>query len=344
MKFSRLLAGGALAAAFTCASVQAQEITLRVAHFLPPIAIAQTKIIAPWCERIQEQSKGQLKCQIYPAMSLGGTPPQLISQARDGVADIVWTLPGYTPGRFPISEVFELPFMMTTHEASSRAIWDYVQKNAMKEFEGLQPIAVWVNGPNLLHFRNKKVETLEDLKGMKIRAPSRLGNRLLAALGATPVGMPVPQLAESLSRGVIDGALVPWEILPATKTHEMVRYHAGAGAERAMTTATFVYVMNKKRYDSLPPHLKKVIDDNSGRETSAWVAQMFRESDADGIKAAQARGNEIYEISQAEIKRWEEATRPVAQEWIRETTAAGHNGQALYDEARALIKKYSEAK
>jgi TRAP-type C4-dicarboxylate transport system substrate-binding protein len=184
-------------AAFSSAPVLAEEVILKVAHFLPPVSPAHTKFITPWCDKIAAESQGKMKCQIYPAMQLGGTPPQLLNQVRDGVADIVWTLPGYTPGRFPVSEVFELPFFTTTHEASSRALWDFAQKNAMSEFEGTKPIAIWVNGPNVLHFRDKQVKTLEDLKGMKVRAPSRLGTKLLGALGATPVGMPVPQMAES---------------------------------------------------------------------------------------------------------------------------------------------------
>ena len=306
------------------------------------MAVAHTEVLVPWCDKLGAESKGRIKCQIYPAMQLGGTPPHLINQARDGVADVVWTLPGYTPGRFPVSEVFELPFFTTTHEASSRALWDYAQKHAMKEFAGVKPLAIWVNGPNLLHLREKQVKTLADLKGMKIRAPSRIGNALLAALGATPVGMPVPQMAESLSRGVIDGALVPWEVVPATKTHELTKFHASAAGDYAMTTATMILVMNKKRYDSLPADLKKVIDNNSGRETSAWIAAEFKKADAVGRKAAEAHGNVIYAISDDEIAKWKKATESVAQDWIKQMTEQGLNGQALHDEAASLVKRYSK--
>lgn len=329
-------------AALSPALVQAQEVVLKVAHFLPPVSPAHSKFIVPWCDKIAAESQGKMKCQIYPAMQLGGTPPQLLTQVRDGVADIVWTLPGYTPGRFPISEVFELPFITTTHEASSRALWDFAQKNAKNEFAGVQPIAIWVNGPNVLHFRDKQVKTLDDLKGMKVRAPSRLGTKLLGALGATPVGMPVPQMAESLSRGVIEGALIPWEVVPATKAHELTKYHAEASGDKAMTTATMIYVMNKKKYDSLPADLKKVIDNNSGRETSAWVSTQFREADAGGRKAAESRGNVIYSISDAEMNKWQAAAKPVTEEWIKEVSSKGQNGQKLYDEAVGLVKQYSK--
>ncbi|WP_313072531.1 TRAP transporter substrate-binding protein [Melaminivora sp.] len=338
----RDFACGLMAALVLPLAAQAQEVTLKVAHFLPPVSPAHTKFISPWCDKIAEQSQGRMKCQIYPAMSLGGTPPHLLTQARDGVADIVWTLPGYTPGRFPTSEVFELPFITTTHEASSRAIWDFVQAHSMKEFAGLKPIAVWVNGPNVLHFRDKEVKTLADLKGLKVRAPSRLGNKLLTSLGATPVGMPVPQMAESLSKGVIEGALVPWEVVPATKTHELTRYHLQAGEQHTLTTATMVFVMNQKKYDSLPTDLKKVIDNNSGRETSAWVSAQFREADAAGREAALARGNTVNTLSPAEVAKWQAASQPVAAEWVKEVSAKGVDGQKLLDDARALVEKYSK--
>lgn len=333
----------ALAAA-ACTTAAQAEVVLKVAHFLPPASPAHQKFIVPWCNKIAAESKGELKCQIYPAMQLGGTPPQLLNQARDGVADIVWTLPGYTPGRFPVSEVFELPFFTTTHEPSSRAAWDFVQKNALDEFKGLKPIGVWVNGPNQLHFRNKQVQTLADLRGMKVRAPSRLGNKLLAALGATPVGMPVPQMAESLSKGVIEGALIPWEVVPATKTHELTKFHAEASSGKALVTSTMIFVMNQRKYDSLSPAAKKVIDANSGRDTSAWASAQFAAADAAGRQAALARGNTVYSIEPRELTRWEAAAKPVSAEWIKEISSKGKDGQRLHDEAAALVQKYTSAK
>ena len=333
---------GLFAASMLPLSASAQEVVLKVSHFLPPTSLAQTMFIQPWCDRIAAESNGRMKCQIYASMQLGGTPPQLLTQVRDGVADIVWTLPGYTPGRFPYSEVFELPFFTTHAEASSRALWDFSQEHGAKEFAGTKPIAVWVNGPNVLHLRDKQVKTLDELKGMKVRAPSRLGNKMLASLGATPVGMPVPQMAESLSKGVIEGALVPWEVVPATKTQELTKYHAEFKGDRAMTVATMVYLMNSKKYDSLPDDLKKIIDNNSGRDTSAWVASVFIKADDIGREATVANKNTIYAIEGDELKRWEAATRPVVDEWIAELSKTGADGKAVHGAAAALVERYSK--
>lgn len=305
-----------LAATTLMSAAHAQEVVLKVAHFLPPMSTMHSKFIVPWCDKIEAESKGRMKCQIYPSMQLGGTPPQLLNQVRDGVADIVWTIPGYTAGRFPISEVFELPFFTTTHEASSRALWDFIDENAASEFTGLKRIANWIVGPYIIHLRDKDLQKQEDFSGMKIRAPSRLGNRMLTLLGATPVGMPVPQISEALSRGVIDAAIVPWEVVPATKTHELTKYHVEVSGGYSLTTATSIYVMNQSKYDSLPADLKKVIDDNSGPDTSAWVAAEFKAADEGGRSAATGRGNQVRQIPVEEVARWKQTTQPLVEEWI----------------------------
>jgi len=247
----RVLAGAALALLLLLAGAAppraaAQEVTLKVAHFLPPASTAHAKFIAPWCEKIARESNNRLRCQIFPAMQLGGTPPQLFDQVRDGVADIVWTLPGYNAGRFPIMEVFELPFMTNNAESASKAVWEFYEKNAVKEFDAVKPLAFHVHDNGYIHTRDRPIRTLEDFRGMKVRAPTRMTNRMLAAFGATPVSMPVPALADALSKGVIDGAVIPWEVVPSVKVHEMVRFHAETDpAMPALYTAVFLFAMNK---------------------------------------------------------------------------------------------------
>ena len=189
----------ALAAAAFAPLASAQEVTLKVHFFLPATSFANTLFIQPWCERIAKESNQRMKCQTYPSMQLGGTPPQLFEQARDGVADVVWTLPGYTAGRYPSVEVFELPFMMQNPEGTSKALWDYVEKYAPAEFKDVKPLAFHVHGDGVFHMTNKPVRTAADLKGLKLRAPTRMTNKFMALLGATPVSMPVPQVGDALS-------------------------------------------------------------------------------------------------------------------------------------------------
>jgi TRAP-type C4-dicarboxylate transport system substrate-binding protein len=325
-------------------AARAQEITLKVAHFLPTSSTTHARFIAPWCERIRAQSNGRLRCQIFPSMQLGGTPPQLFDQARDGIADIVWTLPGYTAGRFPVTEVFELPFIAPNAAAASQALWTFYTRHAVKEFEAVRPLALHVHDNGQLHLRDKPINTLADFRGMKIRAPTRQTNRLLARLGATPVSMPVPQVADALSKGVIDGAVVPWEVVPSIKVHEMVKYHSETDpAMPALYTAIFLFAMNKKTYDGLPPELRKVIDDNSGLPLARELGRLWDSTAPAARKQATDRGNLINVVPATEVANWDRAARPLYADWIADMNRRGLDGNALLADARALIAQYAAA-
>jgi TRAP-type C4-dicarboxylate transport system substrate-binding protein len=339
INFAAVSFGAALMLAAGAAA--GQEVVLKIHHFLPPQATIQVQFFTPWCEKLGKESGGRIKCQIYPAMQLGGTPPQLFDQARDGVADIIWTVPTYQAGRFLKSEVFELPFMAKNAEAGSPALWEYVQKNSLDEFKGVKLIAMHLHDGALLHFAGKEVKTIDDIRGMKVRSPTRIGAKFLAAIGAAPVQMPLPQVPESMSKGVIDGAMVPWEGVPPIKLQEIAKYHLdnAPGAPR-MSNTIFVVAMNQARYDSLPPDLKKVIDANSGLEASKMIGKAFDGTTEVSKKLAADYKGVFDVLSGAEYDRWQKATEGVVKEWIIDVAAKGGNGQALYDEARALIKKY----
>ena len=341
----RALLGAAFVAACTWFAAlppaAAQEVTLRLHQFLPAQANVPTNLLYPWADRVEAQSGGRIRIERYPAMQLGGTPPQLIDQARDGTVDIVWTLPGYTPGRFPVTEVFELPFTITNAEATSKAYWDMFDKHMKEgEFADVHVIAAWVHGPGVIH-ASRPVETLDDLRGMKLRAPSRIINTLIGHLGATPVGMPVPAVTEALSRGVIDGAVIPWEVAPSVKVEELVGHHTEFAEGEALYTATFVLAMNKARYDSLPDDLKAVIDDNSGREVSGLFGRTQQHYDGPARQLAVDRGNRIVRLSAEETERWKAASQPVIDGWVAEMNGRGFDGQGLLDEARTLIDRYT---
>jgi TRAP-type C4-dicarboxylate transport system substrate-binding protein len=338
----RTLLATALGAAFSL-PIQAQEVTLKVAHFLPPGSVAHSKFITPWCDKIAKESAGRLKCQIFPAMQLGGTPPQLIDQVRDGIADLVWTLPGYTAGRFPTMEVFELPFMTNTAESASRAAWEYYGKHAQKEFAQVKPLAFHVHDEGYVHSREKQIKVLADFKGLKMRAPTRQTNKMLAAYGATPVSMPVPALAEALSKGVVDGFCLPWEVIPTVKAHEMVKYHTETPpTSRALYTAVFVWAMNPGKYNSLPADLKKVIDANSGADVSAWIGSVWDASAPSARKQAVDRGNVFYTLPDAEVANWIKASQPLYDDYAKDMSAKGVDGKALIEDARALVRQYEK--
>ncbi len=335
-----LLRAASLAALLAALPAAAQEVVLKVHHFLPPPSTGHQKVVMPWCERIEKASAGRMKCQVFPAMQMGGTPAQLFDQAKDGVADVVWTVTGYTAGRFPKTEVFELPFIMTDPEATARAMWDFAAGPAAEEFADVKPLALHPHGGGVLHVAKKPVRTLADFRGLKLRAPTRLTTRMLAAFGATPVGMPVPQVAESLSKGVIDGAVLPWEVVPALKVQELVKFHSELDkSQPALYTTVFLLAMNKARYAALPADLRRIIDAESGPELSARAARAFVESDANG--RASASGNTIIPIPAPEVEAWRKAAQPVTEGWVKDMTARGTDGTALLATARELIAKRS---
>ena len=274
MKLARLFGAAAVAAAIGSGGAAAQEVVLKVEHFLGPQSTAQQQLLGPWCEKIGKESGGKLKCQIYPAMQLGGTPPQLFDHAKDGVADVIWTVPTYQAGRFAKSEVFELPFMIKSAETGSPALWEYIQKNSLDEFKGTKLILAHVHDGAVLHFASKQVKTMDDLKGLKVRAPTRIGTKVLTALGAVPVQMPAPQVPEALAKGVVDGLSFPWEVVPGLKIEEIAKTHTETPpGQPYMSNTIFVVAMNQAKYDSLPPDLRKVIDANSGIAASQWAGR-----------------------------------------------------------------------
>ncbi|WP_374626845.1 TRAP transporter substrate-binding protein [Devosia sp.] len=333
---TKLFVLGALAALAMTTSALAQEVTLRLHQMLPAQATIPAKALTPWAEKVQADSGGRIKVELYPAMQLGGAPPDLYDQAKDGVVDLIWTVLGYTPGRFPKSEVFELPFLITTGEASSAAFYNYVMANSADEFAGVKVIALHTHGPGLFHTKNP-INKLEDLKGMKIRGGSRIISSMLAQLGAEPVGMPVPQVTEALSKGVIDGTTIPWEVTPSLKVAELVKNHTGFSGTHGLYSQTFGFTMNLDSYNRLPDDLKAVIDANSGLETSREFGRVMDQGDAVGLKIATEAGNTIVQLDEAETARWRAAAQPTIDQWFADMKAIGVDGPALYAAAQAAV-------
>ncbi len=320
-----------------------QVTTLKFHTFMAPTSNVWTLMLKPWMEKVEKESGGRLKFEGYPAMQLGGTPAQLYDQARDGVADIVWTLPGYSAGRFVRGEVFELPFMMGEAESTSRAFWEFIQTQAPDEYKDTKVLALHVHGRGVFH-ANKQIKTHNDLKGMKMRAPTRQVTKLLSAYGAVPVGLPLPAVPDALSKGTITGLAMPWDVVPSVKVQELTKFSTEFPANvPALYTGTFVLAMNRAKYDALPADLKKVIDANSGIDTSALFGKITQDSDAIGLKAAKDRGNTIDIVSQAEAAEFIKLSSQIDQEWVADMDKRGYDGKKLLASAKSLIAKYGKS-
>lgn len=321
------------------AALASESYTFNLQSFLPAQATIPAQIIDVWADKVEAASDGRIEIKRFPSMQLGGKPPELIDQVIDGVIDITWNVVGYTPGRFPSTEVFELPFLVTDARAASAAYWQMMQEGmADSEFKDVKVLGVWVHGPGVIH-SNKPVTTPADFNGMKIRGASRQVNALLKQLGATPVGMPVPAVPEALSKGVIDGTTIPWEVTKALRVPELVENHTEFTGPY-FYTVTFVLAMNWDKYNSLPDDLKAVFDDNSGLGFSVFAGGTQTDADGPSRDIAVARGNNIITLDAEQSAAWAEAAAPVYDAWIAEMAEKGIDGQALIDRAKELMAAY----
>ena len=333
---------GALAGLVLASSASAQEVTLTIHHFIGPTAPTQAAFLEPWAERVEAASDGRIAIEIYPSMSLGGRPPELYGQARDGVADMVWTLLGYTPGAFPRTEVFELPTVhRSSAEATSQAIQD-VMDMVGEDFADTHPLLIYSHAGQALNMVSKPVRNLADVQGMKLRIPSRSGAMLIEEWGAEPVGMPVPDLPQALSRGAVDGALIPYEISLPLRVHELVDYVTVGEGGRRFGTSVFIFAMNKERYASLPDDLRAIIDAHSGANIAAEFGRVWDEVEIPGYDATVAAGNEIIELSAEAQAEFDAKAETVEARWIAEADAQGLDGAALVAAAKAAVAKYSD--
>ncbi len=325
----------ALALVGSTAAAQAQDVTIRVHHFMSQKAPLHSKFLVPFAENVAEASDGRIKIELYDSMSLGGRPGDLYDQAVDGAVEAVLTLPGYTSGRFKRTEVFELPFMMQNSVATSKAFYDLIESDLQDgEFEETKILAGWVHGPGVIH-TEEPVTKLEDMAGKELRGPTRLVTDLLGELGATPVGMPLPKIPENLSKGVINGTVIPWEVTPSIKLAELVKNHTELGGDRALYTATFVLAMNWDVYEGMPDDLRAILDEQTGKALSEFAGEVMKDADAFG--RSKAEGNNIIQLDETEVARWIEAAQPVYDRWIEEAAADGFDGAAAIEQAKALI-------
>ncbi|HJV51027.1 MAG TPA: TRAP transporter substrate-binding protein [Noviherbaspirillum sp.] len=315
----------------------AQEVTFKIAHFLPSAAPTQQRVLQPWCEDMKKASNGRIACQFYPAMQLGGTPAQLVDQVKNGVADVVWTGPGYSAGRFPAIEAFELPFMVSDALSGSRAVWKYYQQYAQQEFAAYKVLAFHVDGGQAVNTASKHVAGLSGFSGLKLRASTRLGAKALAAMGGSPVAMPPAQVTEAISKGVVDGSFGAWELVFPTKLSEVTKFHAQPPEGQPYPTATVLTVlMNKQKYDNLPADLKAIVDKYSGAALVDKLGAVFDDENKNAHKKVLALGNKITEYSPAEMAAMKKATAVVEEEWIKQVSEKGLDGKKLAAGARAL--------
>jgi TRAP-type transport system periplasmic protein len=322
---------------------RAQQVTLRLHHFVPAQANQQKYWFEPWAKKLDQDSGGRIKVDIYPSMQLGGRQPQLYDQARDGVVDIVWTVAGTTPGRFARLEVFELPFLSNQIGArTAPAVWEYYETFARDELKDVKPLAVWAFGGGVLFTKDVVLKKPEDCKGLKLRASNRQTNDAFAMMGAQPLSIPPPGVPEALAKGVVDGVVFPYDAVIPFKLDELTNRASEFAGNRTFYTGVLLFVMNKAKYGALAPELKQVIDDNSGAPLARDLGKKWDEWDQLGRAAVVKRNTPIHRIDGADLAAWKRATEPMRTQWVEARGKAGDDGAALLKTAEQLIVKYDQ--
>ena len=318
------------------------EVTLTIHHFLSPKSVTHTQMIEPWTRRIEEASNGRIAFEIFPSMAMGGKPPELYRQARDGSADIVWTLIGYTPGVFPRTEAFELP---TVHEGSAEATNMAIQDTfelIADDYENIHPLLIHVHAGNALHLvEERDVAVKGSLEGLKLRTPSRTGAWMIEALGAEPVGMPVPELPQALAKGAVDGALVPFEIFPPLKLSELTQLSVEGRNRERFGTSVFLYAMNQERYEEMPEDLRAIIDEHTGEDWAREMGQVWDAAEEPGKRQQFDSGGTIIRLDDRATERMVLDGEKVVASWIGEVFTKEIDGAAIIKAAREAVKKHS---
>ncbi len=316
------------------------EYEFNLHHFLGANTPSHMETLVPWARAVEKNSSGRVKITIYPSMALGGRPPELVGQVRDGVVDMIWTVNGYTPGLFPRTEVFELPGVHTNNpSATNLAMAELFASDLKQEYKGVEVMFLHVHKGNGLHMRTDAVRTPADVQGKRLRIPTRTGAWVIEALGGIPVAMPLPSLPQALQKGVVDGAFIPWESIPSLKIQQQTQYQIEMHNGNRFGNITFQLSMNKKRWQGLPADIQQAFRDASGAEWLQKLGQIWVASDDFGIDMAVKAGNRHIVLTPAETQAFEDKMQQVQYRWVADVTRKGLDGAGLLRKAKAAVQK-----
>ena len=324
-----------LAFGFHAAAAQDKTFELKLSHWVPPSHPLQ-KSMEEWGASIEKDSGGTIKYKVYPAQQLGKAFDHY-DMARDGIADVTYVSPGYQPGRFPIFDAANLPFMLANAKGGSEALDDWYRHYAEKEMKDVKFCFAFAHDPGTFHSRTKKIMVPADIKGMKIRPAHATMASLVTELGGTNVQASAPEVRDILEKGVADAVTFPWGSIVLFGIDKVTKYHM----EAALYTTGFVWVMNKSTYAQMSPSQQKVIDDHCNRQWAEKIAAPWAAFEHDGIAKLKAEpGQEVYPITDAQLDEWKAAAGPVVKNWEAAVKKTGNDPDAILKDLKATLTKY----
>ncbi len=320
----------------------AQEVQLRLQHFMPAASPQQTELFLPWARRIEAASKGRIRINVVAGMGPGEKPSELLGKVERSEIDISWAVAGYTPGRFPKLSVFELPWLVSSRAAvTSLALQEFYETHARDELASVHVLAVWAHSSGVIMSRSRHIAIPSDLKGLKIRAASGQLGLMLSAFGAEPKYLPAPAVAAELDKGNLDGALFPYEVIPTFQLQKRIPQISEFAGDRGLFTLVHLLVMSRDSYAHLPPELRQVIDDNSGLNLAGNIGRLFDEFETTGRNAFEDGGGKVSFVKGEQYDLWYQQSQPVIDAWVKQQKQQGVDGAMLLKSAKDLITKYS---
>jgi TRAP-type C4-dicarboxylate transport system substrate-binding protein len=315
---------------FSASCSKEKTIELRIAQPFSPNHIVQTTIFEPWAKKIEEMSGGRVKVTMFSGGALGKAADHY-SLAEEGIADITYALQDYTPGRFPLTTVFELPFMIPSAEKTSVAMWKTFEEfpEFREEYSKVKVLALFCHAQGHFNTVKKPIRSLEEFQGMKFRTASPHVTKALKAFGAVPVTMPISEVYTALERGVVDGTVLDWDGLRVFKLAELLKYCT----ETDFYTMTMMIVMNKRKYDSLPDDIKKMIDQTTGIVMSRDAGKLYDEMKLVEKEQCLEKGMQTIQLPPEDVKKLQALTMPLREEWVKEMDNKKLPGKAVLDAA-----------
>lgn len=323
------VAGVFAALALSAGAAQAASKELRFGLYFTDKTTTGQAVLHPWFDWFKEQAKGAAHIKMYAGGALGRDPTKQYKLVQDGVADVAFMIPGYLPGQFPEIPMFELPGLARDATEASHVIWAMYQDGVLHGFDEVKVVALYGSDPAVIHAM-VPIKKIDDIRGLKVRVAGPIQNQVVTALGGTPVGMPVTQITEALTRGVVQATLIGWTGGSSFRVPQTAPYHF----QIALGVNPFLIIMNKKTYQSLPAHARKAVDE-SGDLIVKLQSEGYSAVDKSLMKKAQDDPKHTVVIaSEADQERLAELTKPVHEAWIKD------HGRTAYDAYVTALKKY----
>jgi TRAP-type C4-dicarboxylate transport system substrate-binding protein len=325
-----------LVAASATPAFAEDTINLKISHWVPASHPLQ-KALEDWGAAVEKASGGTIHYQVFPAQQLGKAKDHY-DMARDGIADLTYVNPGYTPGVFPIIAAGELPFLMSDATGGSEGLDAWYRKYAEKEMKDVKFCLAFIHSPSAFHSRTKKIVVPEDVKGMKVRPADATMADFVTLLGGTNVQTSAPEVRDTIERGVADAVTFPWGSLVLFGIDKVTKYHM----EAPLYVTTFVLVMNKDVYNKMSDRQKKAVDDNCNTEAAARVGRPWGDFEDAGIGKVKAEsGHEVYALTADQLAQWRKAAEPLVKTWADNVKKTGVDPDAAMTELKAQLAKYN---